>query len=157
MSNQPPPPPPTPIDYARPHADRHKRTILSPRVAIHVWAIAVAFGMATFLGIPKLEEVLKDFKVELPLITKITLLVSRFITNGYGWIPGLILAISLPFGITAMLNIGHPDPGQYRRREVWTGRLLRIVAVLAFLWIALSMFLPYTALINSISGSGGKR
>ena len=131
--------------------------MLSVRVAVHVWAIALAMGMACFLGIPKLEQVLKDFKVELPLITKITLTFSRLMTNGYGWVFALPVAVALPFGITALLNTGDPDAEQFKRREIWTGRLLRAVAVLVFLWIALAMFLPYTALISSISGSGGKK
>ncbi len=157
MPTQPPNLPPTTIEYARAHPDRHEPKVFSLRIAFHVWGIALVIGMLTFLAIPKLESVLKDFKVELPLISKITLLLSRFITNGYGWIPGLILAIGLPFALTALLNINHPDPGQYRRREIGMSWLLRFFALLVFLWAVVSMFAPYIALLESVSGSGNKK
>lgn len=157
MSSQPPPLPPRAIDYASRVSERRRTPILSARVAAHVWAMSAAAGMACFLGIPKLEQVLKDFKVELPPITKITLLATRFITNDYGWIAALPLAIGLPFGITALLKSGNPTPEDFKRREIWTGRLLRLAMVLLLVWIALAMFLPYAALLTSISGSGGKK
>src|ERR1051325_5150699 len=66
--------------------------------------ISIAVGIVSMIMIfviPKFEQIFKDFKTELPPITKILLSVSRWFANDYGWAYvlfapiGLILIIKL--------------------------------------------------------------
>jgi type IV pilus assembly protein PilC len=66
--------------------------------------ITIAIGIVSMIMIfviPKFEQIFKDFKTELPGITKILLSVSRWFANDYGWAYvlfapiGLILIIKL--------------------------------------------------------------
>jgi type IV pilus assembly protein PilC len=50
--------------------------------------ISIAVGIVSMIMIfviPKFEQIFKDFKTELPGITKILLAVSRWFANDYGW------------------------------------------------------------------------
>jgi len=147
-----------PMDYARPAMTVGPRPpILSVRIAAHAWAIAFATGAIAVLGIPKVEAVFKDFKVELPAITKITLIADRALVNSYLWIPALLVAIALPFGLTALLGVGTPSDEDIRRREMWVCRGLKFLAFLVIGWIALSLLVPYTTLLQSISSPSSKK
>ncbi|CAN5544881.1 hypothetical protein BH10PLA1_BH10PLA1_19700 [soil metagenome] len=152
MQDQPPPLPPQPIDYAHPQTGARIAPILSARIAIHVWAIAGAFFMSTLFAIPKFESVFRDFKVELPLVTKITLDFTRpIINNIFVLVLVGLMVIGVPFGLSALLGIGDPTKQDVRRREVWICRGLRLVALLMIVWMALSMFLPYATLLDAVS------
>jgi hypothetical protein len=160
----PPPDPWQPIDYAGPirsdandgYSDRGVAPILSIRIALHVWAITAAVLMTTCLGIPKLEGVFRDFKIELPAITQATLLFTRALANDYLWILVALIGLGLPFALSAMLGFGTPSREDVRRREIWLCRGLRLVALLVILWLALAMILPYATLLQSITGPTGK-
>src|SRR5205814_9673553 len=50
--------------------------------------ISIAVGIVSMIMIfviPKFEAIFRDFKVELPAITKVLLAVSRWFANQYGW------------------------------------------------------------------------
>src|SRR5204862_661090 len=60
--------------------------------------ITIAIGIVSMIMIfviPKFETIFKDFKVELPGITKILLAVSRWFANEYGWAYVLISPIAI--------------------------------------------------------------
>jgi hypothetical protein len=161
MPQDPPPIPPslpaTPIEYARPMPREWHAPIFSPRIALHVWAMGFAVFVVLIFGIPKFEQVFKDFKTELPLVTKITLLIDRWFCNDYGWLMMLPLAIAAPLGVSALIGIGNPTPDEFRRREIWASRGVRLLMLLLVLWLGVSLFAPMAALINSISGSAPKK
>ncbi len=157
QDRSPPPPLPPTVDYATPGpyrnapSDRATAPILSHRIALHVGAIAMAIFLTTMLGIPKLESVFKDFKVELPAITKFTLAISRLFNYWIVCVFFVMCALALPFLLSAMLGLGNPTREEIYRREKWVCRGLRLIALLTVLWLALSMIIPYATLIQSVS------
>ncbi len=57
--------------------------LIYPSVVISI-SVAIVSMIMIFV-IPKFETIFKDFKVELPGITKVLLTVSRWFANDYGW------------------------------------------------------------------------
>src|SRR5256714_14303746 len=50
--------------------------------------ITIAVGIVSMIMIfviPKFEQIFKDFKTDLPAITKLLLAISRWFANDYGW------------------------------------------------------------------------
>ncbi|HLL90751.1 MAG TPA: type II secretion system F family protein, partial [Tepidisphaeraceae bacterium] len=73
-------------DFMEKAAKLKKKVIgamIYPAVVISI-AIAIVSMIMVFV-IPKFETIFKDFKTELPGITKILLGVSRWFANDYGW------------------------------------------------------------------------
>lgn len=149
-------PPPLPVEYARAAPYQRIAPILSPRIALHCWAIAGATLMTSIYAIPKFESVFKDFKAELPTITKFTLLFSRALANDLLWIPAALCAIAFPFGLSALVGLGEPTREDVQRREKWICRGLRVLALVILLWLGLAIFQPYSALIDAVSAPRGR-
>src|SRR5256714_14943217 len=67
--------------------------------------ISIAVGIVSMIMIfviPKFEEIFKDFRTELPGITKILLAVSRWFATEYGW----AYVLFSPIIITLLIKIG---------------------------------------------------
>jgi type IV pilus assembly protein PilC len=66
--------------------------------------ISIAVGVVTMIMIfviPKFQDIFKDFKVELPGITKLLLAISHWFANDYGW--AYILAFPIVWGLIIKL------------------------------------------------------
>ena len=66
--------------------------------------ISIAVGIVSMIMIfviPKFEQIFKDFKTELPGITKILLAVSRWFANDYGW----AYVLFAPIGIMLIVKL----------------------------------------------------
>src|SRR5947207_1001581 len=75
--------------------------------------ISIAVGIVSMIMIfviPKFEQIFKDFKTELPGITKILLAVSRWFANDYGWAYVLFSPIAL---LLAVKLIRISEGGKY--------------------------------------------
>lgn len=73
-------------DFMEKAAKLKKKVIgamIYPAVVISI-AVAIVSMIMIFV-IPKFEQIFKDFKTELPGITKVLLAVSRWFANEYGW------------------------------------------------------------------------
>src|SRR5258706_228991 len=72
--------------------------------------ISIAVGIVSMIiifVIPKFEQIFKDFKVNLPDVTKALLIVSRWFANDYGW----AYVIAFPFIFIAILKLARMSEG----------------------------------------------
>ena len=92
-------------DFMEKAAKLKKKVIgamIYPAVVITI-AVGVV-SMIMIVVIPKFEGIFKDFKAELPAITKLLLRMSRFMANEYGW--AYLLAMPVLFvAITRLLKL----------------------------------------------------
>jgi len=75
-----------------------------------VVVISIAVGIVSMIMIfviPKFEQIFKDFKVNLPDVTKALLIVSRWFANDYGW----AYVIAFPFLFIAILKLARMSEG----------------------------------------------
>lgn len=89
-------------DFMEKAAKLKKKVIgamIYPAVVISI-AVAIVSMIMIFV-IPKFEQIFKDFKTELPGITKVLLSVSRWFANDYGW----AYILFAPIGIMLLLKL----------------------------------------------------
>jgi type IV pilus assembly protein PilC len=89
-------------DFMEKAAKLKKKVIgamIYPAVVITI-AVAIVSMIMIFV-IPKFEQIFKDFKTELPGITKILLAVSRWFANDYGW----AYVIFAPVGLMLIVKL----------------------------------------------------
>ena len=108
------------------------------------WALgSIVLLSAALFVIPRLEETFKDFKLDLPALTKFVLATSRWIRQ-WGWV-----LLPLPFFHAVLVAMWYP------RARIGARRLYRLVLTLfvcaLFALVILSMFLPYLSLIQSMA------
>src|SRR5688572_11522388 len=84
-------------------AQRLKKKVIGAMIYPAV-VITIAVGIVSMIMIfviPKFEQIFKDFKTELPGITKILLAVSRWFANDYGW----AYILFAPIGIMLIVKL----------------------------------------------------
>src|SRR5947207_8489791 len=84
-------------------AAKLKKKVIGAMIYLAV-VISIAVGVVTMIMIfviPKFQDIFKDFKVELPAITKMLLSISRWFANDYGW--AYILAFPIVWGLMIKL------------------------------------------------------
>ena len=89
-------------DFMEKAAKLKKKVIgamIYPAVVITI-AVAIVSMIMVFV-IPKFEQIFKDFKTELPGITKVLLAVSRWFANEYGW----AYVLFAPIGIVLLVKL----------------------------------------------------
>src|SRR5438874_10087501 len=87
-------------DFMEKAAKLKKKVIgamIYPAVVISI-AVAIVSMIMIFV-IPKFEQIFKDFKTELPGITKLLLAISRWFANEYGWAYVLFSPIAIVLAI----------------------------------------------------------
>src|SRR5882724_4916833 len=89
-----------PLDYP-------PRPVLQPITSVRL-TVALTVGVAlvealAFLVVPRFERILRDFKTDLPTITKLYLAVNRWITDDYGCILLVPIPIVVPIVLTQLL------------------------------------------------------
>src|SRR5437762_11188643 len=75
-----------------------------------VVVISIAVGIVSMIMIfviPKFEQIFKDFKVNLPDVTRYLLIVSRWFANDYGW----AYLIAFPFVFLPLLKLAKMSDG----------------------------------------------
>src|SRR5947208_9092687 len=89
-------------DFMEKAAKLKKKVIGAMIYPIVVITIAIGIvSMIMIFVIPKFEQIFKDFKTELPGITKILLAVSRWFANDYGW----AYVLFSPIAITMLIKL----------------------------------------------------
>jgi type IV pilus assembly protein PilC len=89
-------------DFMEKAAKLKKKVIgamIYPAVVITI-AVAIVSMIMVFV-IPKFEQIFRDFKTELPAITKVLLAVSRWFANEYGW----AYVLFAPIGIVLLIKL----------------------------------------------------
>jgi type II secretory pathway component PulF len=123
-------------------------------MAVSCISAGFAVTVVLLVVVPRVEEVFRDFGTKLPTGTILLLKFSRFCRAGG------ILSV---WGVFAMLPFvpplfDKPATEAPRRRFFNPPRLLLTLFLLLFFgWMIFALFTPYVALINSVSGSAGKR
>lgn len=147
----PPDLPPSRLDYvdARPAGAGLDWYALTRHLIGWGFLEAVLVVMVTRV-IPRLEDILRDFKVDLPAPTKILLTLSR----GSGvFLFVVIAAIGIAHAFAAAAWYPHSSrPAKFLYR---LALLLLFAGAIAF--VVLALFLPYLRLIEGVSGTGSKQ
>src|SRR5687767_2759280 len=95
-------------DFMEKAAKLKKKVIGAMIYPIVVISIAVGIvSMIMIFVIPKFEQIFKDFKVNLPDVTKALLAVSRWFANDYGW----AYVIAFPFILAAIIRLARMSEG----------------------------------------------
>jgi len=84
-------------------AARLKKKVIGAMIYPAV-VISIAVGIVSMIMIfviPKFEQIFKDFKTDLPAITKILLSVSRWFANEYGW----AYVLFAPIGVILIVKL----------------------------------------------------
>src|SRR4051794_28295573 len=84
-------------------AARLKKKVIGAMIYPAV-VISIAVGIVSMIMIfviPKFEQIFKDFKTELPAITKLLLAVSRWFANDYGW----AYVLFTPFAVFLLIKL----------------------------------------------------
>lgn len=151
MEPIPPPLPPRPLQYADPGLNR--RPITSIRQTITLGAISAILFAELMWVAPRMEQVFRDFKTDLPAVTQVTLYVSRFARNNIlAWPVFLAIPLFVPMATTALIWRPGITPGQYRLRQFLFGSMITMLFALLAVAIVLGLFVAYISLINSVSG-----
>ncbi len=79
--------------------------MIYPAVVICI-AVAIVTMIMIFV-VPKFEQIFKDFKVDLPDVTKALLVLSRWFANDYGW----VYLIAFPFVSIMLLKLAKMSQG----------------------------------------------
>jgi type IV pilus assembly protein PilC len=125
--------------------------------------ISIAVGIVSMIMIfviPKFEQIFKDFKTELPGITKILLAVSRWFANDYGWAYVLFSPIAF---ILLIKLIRISEGGKYfvdlvKLKIPILGSILAKTAIARFtrtLWTLISAGVPILDAINITKETAG--
>lgn len=123
----------------------------------HIWitALSLVVWLAVVAPIcfivPRFAIIFRDFKTELPALTKTLLQVSDWFV-GYGWAIFLLLCLTIP-AIGLVIDSHAPTDRSIKRYA----RATRIIAVLLYLVLgalmAFALFTPWVALIDAAAGS----
>jgi type IV pilus assembly protein PilC len=90
-------------------AQRLKKKVIGAMIYPAV-VICIAISIVTMIMIfvvPKFEQIFKDFKVSLPDVTKVLLILSRWFANDYGW----VYLIAFPFVAVILLKLAKMSEG----------------------------------------------
>ena len=150
----PPPMPPGaagqgPVGYARPGTVRPAPPFDLQAFFTHLtcWTIAVIiFLVMTLFVVPRFNAIFMDFRLDLPLATKVLFTVCRW---PLAVVPLLLLLLA-GAGDSVAAGFWRPRSTLGIRRAYRLG-VVFVTAVVA-LFVALAIFLPYVALIDAVSG-----
>lgn len=148
------PDPLQPLEYSSPPvpAPPHK-PIFDVGIAVICLLFAGTLIAARLFVLPAIEAMFRDFHVKLPTLTIWILHLSRI--NAIGFVAGVCMVGVLPPFLIPLLRPWPPQEPGYRPRYAFLLFLLLYLAFVATMILAL--FMPYVRLIDSISGTGGKK
>jgi hypothetical protein len=146
-------PPPLPLhpDYAAPRAPAASSVFDVRAFARHLvgWALAGAALMGAVLFIlPRFEEQLKDFRIDLPELTKLVLYSARFLRTFW------FLLVPVAVAHAALVGLWYPHAGLLARR--FYRLLLSLVVCLLFAAVILALYQPVVALYDGLAGARPK-
>jgi hypothetical protein len=147
MTNLPPP-----IPYRSPERFRPTGDPWSPiPVLIAAELLTVLITLISALICLHFEPVFRQYRVEIPAITKAAIFVSEVIWFAFAWVPLLLVSTLVPLLVIPRLRT--PTDKTDRRRIVRRTRTIFTVAyLLVAAFAAFSLLVPMIALINSTAG-----
>jgi hypothetical protein len=93
----------------------------------------------------------RDFKVEMPWIAQVIIVIARLIWQDYVWVALIPLLIAAPAVTVPFVPV--PSQPESRRRVARTAAyILILIFVMTIIVVVLSIFTPMIALIKSVSG-----
>jgi type II secretory pathway component PulF len=109
------------------------------------WVLAGAALLGAVLFIlPRFEEQLKDFKIDLPALTKGMLYAARFVRTAW------FLLIPVALAHAALAGLWYPHAGLWARRVYRL--LLSLVVCALFAAVILALYQPVVALYDGLAG-----
>lgn len=116
-----------------------------------VVVISLAVLLGSLLIVPLFEGVFRDFKTELPMLTKWLLTLSRWLGPGGGWCLAVLLAMAIVVaGI--VIDATAAEVRWIRRYAVTMTVLLLLADVLWAGLVVIATFAPMLSLMQSVSG-----
>jgi len=133
------------LEYAAPDTQRRSRIVSMPFALSAVVIISTLLAVASITS--KFEKIFKDFKVDLPGITKLQLLASRWIFNDYGWLVLLVVAA------TATICLSLLTSGKLRAPPLTLSARIRCGCI-AIACVTLPVVLLFSPLTSILPGLG---
>jgi type II secretory pathway component PulF len=140
------------IDYATgPRRREMPFTVLHMTIWLTLMSLTF-IGLGCFV-LPRFEGIFKDFRTDLPPLTKLVLLLSRWYRNDFGWL-FLLLLPSVPKVIDRLNGDHWANEGVSRRTRILFG-LFVLMGVLAFCLVIVALFSPMIPLGGGVSSPQG--
>jgi type II secretory pathway component PulF len=113
----------------------------------------------SFFAAPGIEQLFRDFKIDLPAVTKLALAVTQWVRNGWGW----LLLLPLPVAVSVIVPAARgaqpaqPDTSDGQRFRFFSLPILTVLLSLGIILLfAAAFLLPLTQLIDALSSPRGK-
>ena len=115
----------------------------------------VGLTILSFIADVRFRQVFRDFKITLPWPTELALFVSRIVWGDFGWL--LLLPILSAWPLVLLPLIPPPQQPESRRALARTARPLFLMMIFVTVgFVAIALFAPMIALIQSVSGPAKK-
>lgn len=124
-----------PLDYERTEPADH-RPIVSRELIVAFGAICTALFFVFAQVVPPFEVLYRDFRTQLPSLTKLALYISHWTIHEYGWLAFVSFPIAAPILITLATSRPRTATEQKRGRRV----LMRVVLCMGFLIVVLTLW-----------------
>ena len=109
--------------------------------------VYVIVGRVMFLAVPNFEQTFKDFKMELPGLTKLLLLFARWF-RGIGWLLLMPVPVVIPYAINKLI----PPPIEPKQNRHWRIAGVTSIVLLAIgILMLMALWLPVLGLMEAIS------
>ena len=113
--------------------------------------VSLVVLLGSLFVIPRFVDIFKDFKTELPMITKVVLDLCWWLGPGWGWCIALLLAMAI-VAIGIVIDAGAVEVSRFRRYAI----CMTIVLLLAdTLWPALVVFALFAPIFNLLHAASG--
>jgi hypothetical protein len=129
---------------------RPRRPITSVPLTIGAYFVALTLLFMLLFVIPNFEQIFKDFRTDLPALTRLAIGLSHWCANDYGWTWILVMPAILPIAATRILWHPRIPQQQWRRTLIWVAVALAIILLITG-GTVLALFLPMTRLTQSVS------
>lgn len=146
-----PPPLPRPLDYSA-GAHRVRRPVTSIRQTLVLLGITVILMVELTFVVPRLMTAYRDFNIELPALTRLTVGASEFVrSNPFSWAILISIPLFVPMLTTQLTYSADSSPAQFRLRRFLLGSLVTMLFGLIAVVFAIGMILPYFSMIDSLT------
>jgi hypothetical protein len=107
--------------------------------------------------VPRFDQIFRDFKTDMPAVTKLLLVIARGCAQSYIWIPALAVIVLLPFGLTRLCWFDRPEPAIARRRQRRICAAMLFIGLMGAMLFVAGLLAPMVSLIQTVSGPSGKK
>ena len=116
-------------------------------------ALAGAWTWIVLVMFPRAEDLFKDFKIELPGLTKWFVMITHSF-GGYGWAIAWVLPMVVPVAVVMAARKLSTVHGRALLMVVVALAVFGMIALLMVTYVA--MILPMISLIQTVSGGGNR-